>query len=343
MASDSESSDRTPQVFRKESITVSFMLGQLRSQVDIAVESLNEVDADKQTITESYLHRPGLALTGFLDLFTFQRIQILGNTEVRYLAHLENPGEAFHNLIQYPLPCIVLTENNVLPFFLIDAATEAGIPVLRTPMPTTEFMGRLRGFLLDQFAPQCTMHGALVDVYGVGLLLMGKSGIGKSEVALDLVERGHRLVADDVVIVTQMENQVLLGSSTKLGQHFMEVRGLGLLDVRSMFGVRAIRFQKRIEVVVRMQLWDKNQDYVRVGIAHEVQKIMDVEIPLVRVPMTPGKSISVICEVIALNHLLRHYGYDPSDEFAKRLSQQLRRSRSAGSTRNIEFFGHDYE
>ncbi len=343
MAPDSDSGDRSPIIIRKESITVAFMLDQLRSAVDVSIETLNETDIESQSITESYLHRPGLALTGFLDLFTYQRVQILGNTEVRYLAHLADPSRAFQNLIQFPLPCIVLTENNVLDLTLVDAATEAGIPVLRTPIPTTEFMARLRNFLLDQFAPQRSLHGSLVDVYGVGMLLTGKSGIGKSEVALDLVERGHRLVADDVVIITQMDNQVLMGSGTKLGQHFMEVRGLGLLDVRSMFGVRAIRYQKRIEVVVRMQWWDKNQDYVRLGLAHEVQKIMEVEISRVNVPVTPGKSISVICEVIALNQLLRHYGYDPSDEFAKRLKRQLRRPRPSAATRNIEYFGHDYE
>lgn len=337
--------DRHPKIFRKESITVAFMVEQLRAAVGVKVEALNDADAEDRLVVESNLHRPGLALAGYVDLFTHQRVQILGNTENQYLAHLadETRKDAFKNLVQFSVPCLFLTENNMLDADLIDVATRAGIPVYRTPVPSTRFMALLRDFLHDQFAPQQTIHGSLVDVYGIGLLLMGKPGIGKSEVALDLVERGHRLVADDVVIVTKKEEQVLMGSGTDLVQHFMEVRGLGLVDIRAMFGIRAIRFQKRVEVVVNMQLWDEQQEYTRLGMVEETASIMDVELPVVKVPITPGKNITVICEVIAMTHLLRHYGYDPAEVFSKRLAEQISKKGSSVPSRGVQYFEHDYE
>ena len=337
--------DRKPKIFRKESITVAFMVEQLRSPVGVEIEAVNEVDATQHLVTESNLNRPGMALTGFIDLFTYQRVQILGNTETGYLVHLppEARREAFLHLVQFDIPCIFLTDNNEIDRDLVGLATQAGIPLYRTAMPTTAFMDKLRDFLLDQFAPQQTIHGSLVAVYGIGLLMMGKAGIGKSEVALDLVERGHRLVADDVVIITKKDDQVLLGSGTDLVQHFMEVRGLGLVDIRAMFGIRAIRFQKRVEVVVHMQLWDEEEEYTRLGMVDETSTIMGVELPVVKVPITPGKNITVICEVIAMNHLLRHYGYDPAEVFSKRLAEQISRKGSSMPARYIQYFEHDYE
>jgi HPr kinase/phosphorylase len=187
------------------------------------------------------------------------------------------------------------------------------------------------------------VHGSLVDVYGIGLLLIGKSGIGKSEVALDLVERGHRLVADDVVIATKRDGSILMGAGTELVQHFMEVRGLGLVDVRSMFGIRAIRFQKRIEVVVHMQLWDEDKEYTRINMVEDTHELLGVDLPKVEVPITPGKNITVICEVIAMNYLLRHYGHDPAEVFTERLRQRIQQEGPPVPRRGIEYFEQDYE
>lgn len=330
--------------FHKESITIAFMVEQLRSAVNVTIEALNDVDAESRKVTESNLHRPGLALAGYVELFTYHRVQILGNTESQFLRFLDPTTRqaAFAHLLQFPVPCLILTENNRIDPILIEQATEAGIPMYRTPVPSTEFMSLLRDFLYDQFAPQLTVHASLVDVYGIGLLLMGKSGIGKSEVALDLVERGHRLVADDVVVVTRKEEQVLIGSGTDLVQHFMEVRGLGLVDIRAMFGVRAIRFQKRVEIVVQMELWDADKEYTRLGMVDSFETIMGVKLPVVRVPITPGKNITVICEVIAMTHLLRHYGYDPAEIFSKRLAERISQKDNTPA-RGIEYFEHDYE
>jgi HPr kinase/phosphorylase len=334
------------QTFQKDAITVEFMVRQLRETVGVDVEAVNAPGTtEEREVTESNLHRPGLALAGYTDLFTHQRIQILGNTENQYLDHLGESGrrEAFGHLTQFPVPCVMVTADNRLDDTLVTMATDAGIPVYRTPLPTVRFMSLLRNFLADQFAPQRAVHGSMVDVYGIGLLLIGKSGIGKSEVALDLVERGHRLVADDVVIATKREEAILMGAGTELVQHFMEVRGLGLVDVRSMFGIRAIRFQKRIEVVVNMQLWDADEEYTRINMVEDTHEILGVDLPMVQVPITPGKNITVICEVIAMNYLLRHYGYDPAEVFTERLRQRIQQEGSSPPRRNIEYFEQDYE
>jgi HPr kinase/phosphorylase len=334
------------QTFQKESITVEFMVRQLRETVGVDVEAVNAPGTtEEREVTESNLHRPGLALAGYVDLFTHQRIQILGNTENQYLDHLDESArrEAFGHLTQFPVPCVVVTADNELDDTLVTMATDAGIPVYHSPLPTVRFMSLLRNFLADQFAPQRAVHGSMVDVYGIGLLLIGKSGIGKSEVALDLVERGHRLVADDVVIATKREEAILMGAGTELVQHFMEVRGLGLVDVRSMFGIRAIRFQKRIEVVVNMQLWDADEEYTRINMVEDTHEILGVDLPMVQVPITPGKNITVICEVIAMNYLLRHYGYDPAEVFTERLRQRIQQEGASTPRRNIEYFEQDYE
>jgi HPr kinase/phosphorylase len=336
--------------FHKEAISVAFMVEQVRERVGIEIVELNGVGATERKVVESNLHRPGLALAGYTDLFTYRRVQVLGNTETQFLAHFGEAERerAFRHLVQFDVPCIFLTENNTLAPALTRMATEAGIPVYSTPVPSTEFMYHLRDFLEDQFALQQTVHGSLVDVYGVGLLLVGKSGIGKSEVALDLVERGHRLVADDVVVVTKKSEGVLMGAGTEMTQHFMEIRGLGIVDVRAMFGIRAIRFQKRVEVVVGMEVWEPDKEYTRIGMVDDTQGILGVPLPLVELPIVPGKNITVICEVIAMNHLLRHYGYDPAQVFASRLAERIRsksRGRGDGSLprRSTEWFEHDTE
>ncbi|HEY5564278.1 MAG TPA: HPr kinase/phosphorylase, partial [Rhodothermia bacterium] len=185
-----------------------------------------------------------------------------------------------------------------------------------------------------------------VDVYGIGILMTGRAGIGKSEVALDLIERGHRLVADDVVIVTHKGANVIMGSGTDLVQHFMEIRGLGIVDIRAMFGVRAIRFQKRVEVVVDLHVWEAGEEYTRLGMVEDHVSILNVDLPRVKLPIVPGKNITVICEVVAMNYLLQHYGYDAGDVFSKRLNEKIEQKsmvREGPPRRGIEYFEHDTE
>lgn len=302
-------------------------------------------------ITDKNLHRPGLALAGYVDLFTYHRVQIFGNTEIYYLKSLpiEKRIETFNKLTSFDIPCIVITSGNKLDSELYAICEDRGVPIFETSFETTKAVYFLSDFLEDQFNLQTVIHGAFVDVYGVGLLFVGRSGIGKSEVALDLIERGHRLVADDVVMVTQKGEGILMGTGTDLVRHFMEIRGLGLINVREMFGIRAIRFQKRVEVIVELEEWVATGNYTRTGLDETLAKILTVELPHVKLPIVTGKNITVIAEVIALNYLLKHYGYDASKEFARKLEKLLVEQGSATNLgvskgdRVIPYFEHDFE
>jgi HPr kinase/phosphorylase len=333
---------------RKEKITVSYLVSKLRERVNInLVSCAAEHCSDDRYVTEADLHRPGLALAGYINLFTYQRIQIIGNTETQYLENKSKAKqiEAFKTITQFELPVIFLTNNNELPQYLLDLAAEAEIPVYSTSLETTRFMYILRDFLEDQFAIQTMVHGSMMDVYGIGILVAGKSGIGKSEVALDLVERGHRLVADDVVMLTK-KNNVLMSSATEMSKHFMEIRGLGIVDVMSMFGIRAVRYQKRLEVVLELTLWDETREIERTGLNNETVNILGVDIPLIHLPITPGKNITVIAEVIAMNYLLKHYGYDPAEAFQERIKSTIgKKAKGQDMTpkRAIEYFEGDVE
>ncbi|WP_138430015.1 HPr(Ser) kinase/phosphatase [Fodinibius saliphilus] len=332
---------------KTEKISVSYLIERLSERVQLTLNTfVAESDNNQRFVTEAELHRPGLALAGYVKLFTHQRIQVIGNTENRYIHNLskEKQIEAFKNLTQFEIPVLFLTHNNTLPDYLLDIAKEANIPIYGTPIETTRFMHIVRDFLEDQFALQTMVHGSMVDVYGIGILIAGKSGIGKSEVALDLVERGHRLVADDVVILTK-KNNVLMTSATEMNKHFMEIRGLGIIDIMSMFGVRAIRYQKRLEVVLELSLWDESKDIERTGLNRDTVSIMGIEIPMINLPITPGKNITVIAEVIAMNYLLRHYGYDAAEAFQDKVKTHIAEKEHPGAMpkRAIEYFEGDIE
>jgi HPr kinase/phosphorylase len=326
---------------RKKSITVGFLYETTKDRFKL--RSLNGENGFENIIKDKNLNRPGLALAGYLSLFTHDRVQMIGNTEVHYLQSLspEQRSQAFGRIIGYTMPCIILTNGNRLADELMQAASAKNIPIFGTPFETTKISYFLADFLDDQFSPQVVLHGSLVDVYGVGVLLTGRSGIGKSEIALDLVERGHRLVADDVVMVTRKGEAILMGAGTDLVKHFMEIRGLGLLDVRSMFGIRAIRYQKRVEVIIELEEWKLDEEYTRTGLDDQIVTILDVEMPMVKLPIFPGKNVTVIAEVIALNYLLKHYGYDAAKEFAKRLEGMIGQKKK--ENRAINYFEHDFE
>ncbi len=337
---------RKPQPFRREKILLPALLTRLRDRVGVEIEACGGGDAEDRAVTVRHVHRPGLVLAGYTEHFEHRRVQILGNTECRYLGWLEPEAAraAFERLLAFDPPCVILTAGNRLDDELEALAAERGVPLFQTPVATVPFMGLLRDVLDDHFAEQLTVHGSLVDVYGIGLLLTGPAGIGKSEMALDLVERGHRLVADDVVMATRTGSGVIMGAGTDLAEHFMEIRGLGIIDVRSMFGVRAIRYQKRIEVVVQIHPWDEDEEYTRIDMVTETDSILGVDLPLVKLPITPGKNVTVICEVIAMNHLLQHYGYDPAEAFSAKLRQRIeQKSDAPGAGRGIDWFEHDFE
>lgn len=290
---------------------------------------LEGVGYDK-ILTNSLMHRPGLALAGFIERFAHSRTQVLGQTEISYLASLDDYQleERLQRIFSFDMPLIIVTKGMVPPAKFLEHAVRTQTPVFQTNLSTTDLITRLGIYLDNIFAPQSTLHGSLVDVYGVGLLYTGKSGIGKSECALDLVERGHRLVADDVVKITKKATGVIVGSAVEKLGHHMEVRGIGIIDIEKLFGIRAIRLQKRIEVEVRLESWDENKEYDRLGIEDYKTSILGVEIPVVVIPVSPGKNITVISEVISMNHMLKVYGENTAQRFIQRLSEEIARRKT---------------
>ena len=284
-----------------------------------------------RTIDSCETHRPALALTGFMEVFSISMVQVLGNHEVEYLRDLPKTrrGEALRILFQFELPCVIVTGGGRLPSELKELASQCRVPLLRSENETARFIHLLHFYLDDVFAPQVTLHGTLVDVHGVGLLFSGRSAIGKSEIGLDLVERGHRLVADDTVIVTRKSQGILVGQSPKMLQDHMEIRGIGVVNIKKMFGISGVRPQKRVEVMVGLLDWDHQAEYERVGLEDRIQTILGVEVPLVAIPIFPGKNITVIAETIALHYLLRVDGYHPAREFDTRLIESMKQNRKS--------------
>ncbi len=267
------------------------------------------------------ISKPGLLLAGYEEGFDSQRIQILGGAEMAFLDALEASGrrEALARLMRADVPCVIVSDGREVPQELIELSEETGVPVLCCNTGSTQLSRELATAIDELLALHTTVHGTLVDVYGVGLLFTGDSGIGKSECGLDLVASGHRLVADDVVTASVNPQGYLIGSGSELLRHFMEIRGVGIIDVRSIFGIRAIRRSKRIEVEVKLVHWSDLEDYERLGLDERRTSILGVEIPIVLLPLVPGKNITVIAEVIALNHHLKLHGVHPARDFDRRL------------------------
>ena len=312
-------------------MTKRLTVGQLfeRMKVPLELELLGPAVGLDREITSPEASSPGLVLAGYINRFPYQRIQVLGETEISYLQALDDQQRAA-NLDQFfgfPIPCAFVTKKLEPPGPLLALAEAAGVAVLRTSLKTAEFYRIIKPYLAEHFAPTTTLHGSLADVFGVGVFFTGKSGIGKSECVLDLVERGHRLVADDLVFVSRRGNDVLIGRGHELQRHFMEIRGVGLLDIPAIFGIHAVRQQKRIEVVVVLEEWDGEAHVDRTGLDVQTTNILGVDVPRITVNLNPGKNITVIAEVIAMNHLLRYYrGYDSATAFNERLIGQMRRS-----------------
>lgn len=310
-----------------QSITVGEAIELYGEKLDLTLEAGR--DGLGNELVSGDVYRPGLALAGFVGLFTFDRAQILGNTEMLYILSLpeEKRGSILETIYQFDIPAVILTDGNVVLPALQKLAEERNIPLFTTSFSTTKFAHLFSLYLDDVFAPHTALHGSLVDVYGIGLLLMGRSGIGKSEIALDLVERGHRLVADDVALVSRKLQGILVGTSGETLRDHMEIRGLGILNVRSMFGVRATRLQKRIEVIVKLVEWDDSVGFDRIGLEEDWVSILDVEVPQVTVPIYPGKNITVIAEAIAMNYQLKIQGYHTAQEFNRRLVDRMKQKK----------------
>jgi HPr kinase/phosphorylase len=279
----------------------------------------------KRRINHPQVQKMGLALTGFTKFIDPERLQIIGNTEIAYFYTLSSDRqvEVINQICSLELSCLVFTRNLEVPELLLQEADEKGIPLFRTHLVTTDFIERVTEFLEEKLASTGSIHGVLMDVFGVGVLILGKSGIGKSECALDLILRGHRLVADDMVYIQKRAPNSLIGSGFEIIQHHMEIRGLGIINIRSLFGVEAIRERKKIDLVLELMEWDTSREYDRLGFEEEKYTILGLDLPMLKIPVTPARNLSTIIEVAARNHLLKVMGYDSALEFEKKLLRKM--------------------
>ncbi|RKZ25210.1 HPr(Ser) kinase/phosphatase [bacterium] len=294
---------------------------------ELGIEILAGTRGTKRIITEPHITRPSLFLAGYEKDFPEKRIQLLGRREIGFLQEAgEKRRERLDSLTTRKIPCIIISCGLSPPPELVEFCTQRNVPLLRSSLPTADVVRGLFFYLEDKLAPEVIVHGTLVDVYGIGILFTGESGIGKSETALDLVARGHRLVADDTVRIKR-KGSILIGegtAKTELLRHHMEIRGIGIVDIASMYGIRAIRLHKRVEMEVKLIRWDPQKDYTRTGLETEHTNILGIEIPYVEIPLVPGKNIAVLVEVVALNHMLKLLGYDAARVFEHELIRVMK-------------------
>ena len=276
-------------------------------------------------ITTSDISRPGLEMAGYFNYYPAERIQLLGKTELSFLELLDEAERKrrMEALCTDITPGIIISRDLEIPPELVKSANRYDVPVMRSSMKTTRFSSRLTNYLESKLAPTTAIHGVLVDIYGVGVLITGKSGVGKSETALELVKRGHRLVADDCVEIRQEDMDTLIGSSPELIEHLLEIRGLGIINVMTLFGAGAVRSYKRITLCINLELWDKTKQYDRLGLEEETMKIIDTDITKYTVPVRPGRNLAVIIEVAAMNFRLKRMGVNAAEQFTNRLSDVI--------------------
>lgn len=282
-------------------------------------------------IVVSDLNRPGLELAGYFNYFAFERIQILGKTEISFLESLsaDTRKARLKELLSYDIPCIIITRDLTPPEELVSISRENNKCILTSSAATTQFISRLTDFLERGLAPSSTIHGVLVDIYGIGVLIMGESGIGKSETAIELIKRGHRLVADDAVEIRQVAKNILIGTAPEIIRHYIEVRGLGVIDVRTIFGAGSIRNDIKIEMVIEVVEWGNYNEGDRLGLEEETIKILDSYISKKTIPVRPGRNLAVILEVAAMDHRLKALGYNAALEFSNRIFDEINKEKLA--------------
>ncbi|MEX2461598.1 MAG: HPr(Ser) kinase/phosphatase [Paenibacillaceae bacterium] len=300
-------------------VKVSDLVKQFHMEVICGDEGL------KRMITVADLYRPGLELAGYFNYHPFERVQILGKTELAFFNTLtaDVRRDRMERLCNEETPCMLITRGMDVPEELIKAATEKQMPVIRSLAATTTLASQITDFLENKLAPTTTIHGVLVDIYGIGILISGASGIGKSETALELVKRGHRLTADDAVEIRQSAAHVLVGNAPELIKHLLEIRGVGIINVMTLFGAGAVRNNTRISVVINLEIWQQDKQYDRLGLDEETTRIIDTDVPLVTIPVRPGRNLAVIVEVAAMNYRLKRMGYNAAQHFTNKLTETL--------------------
>jgi HPr kinase/phosphorylase len=294
----------------------------------LKLELLAGAQGLERVITAPRVQKPGLALTGYLVPVHPQRLQVLGYAELSYLGTLdaERVRNSVEGLCALEPSCLAITRGLEAPDILREVCDQRGVALLRTPLMSSVFISRVMKFLESQLSSGTTLHGVLVDVFGVGILLMGKSGIGKSEAALDLVLRGHRLVADDIVEFRVGGAEAVIGSGSEVIKHHLEIRGLGIINIKDLFGVASVRDAKKVELAAELVDWDEEEEYDRIGLEERNYSILGIEVPMLRIPVRPGRNITTIIEVAARNQLLKLRGHDSAREFQDRITRAIAES-----------------
>ncbi|GBG05390.1 HPr(Ser) kinase/phosphatase [Lactobacillus rodentium] len=280
---------------------------------------------DQRVISVSDISRPGLELTGYFDFYPKERIQLLGRTEISYSKNLNHEArqKVFKRMATPETPCFVIARDLSVPQELIEACNQAKIPVLQSKLATTRLSSLLTDYLDEKLAPRKSMHGVLVEIYGMGVMIIGNSGVGKSETALDLIKRGHRLIADDRVDVFQKDEKTVVGEAPKILKHLMEIRGIGIIDVMNLFGAGSVRDQSEIQLIIKLENWNPDSNYERLGLNENKKELVGVSVPQITIPVKVGRNIAIIIEVAAMNFRAKRMGYDASKKFKENLAELI--------------------
>lgn len=311
-------------------------MGPIQAKLSVVADKLHlknfteELNLEEHFVSMADVNRPALQLNGFYEHFEENRIQMIGMVEYAYMNNkpVEERAKIYQKLLSYDIPCLIFCRGFVPEQSLMDVAHERKIPILGTDRGTSEFMSELIFELNVLLAPCATIHGVLVDVYGEGLLITGESGIGKSEAALELVRRGHRLVADDVVEIRKTNAHTLMGCAPTITKHFIELRGIGIIDVKSLFGVESIKERQRIDFVIKLEDWKKENDYDRLGLEDEYMNILGIDVTCHSLPIRPGRNLAVICETAAVNYRQKKMGYNAAQELYRRVQNNISQGQS---------------
>jgi len=309
------------------SVTIDQLIGDDRAGLGLSIVAGRSGLA--RTISVPRIQKPGLALTGYTEQLHRDRLLVIGGTEIEYLSNVTTAQMrvGVDTVIASAPACIVVTRNLPAPDVLLQACEANDVPLLATELASSEFIARVTSYLQTQMAPSTSVHGVLMDVLGIGILLLGKSGIGKSEIALDLVTRGHRLVADDIVNIRQRSSNLVYGSGSGIIRHHMEIRGLGIINIKDLFGISSVREAKKIELVIELAEWDENEEYDRLGLDDQFYNVLGVNIPMLRLPVRPGRTMATIIEVAARNQLLKLQGHHSARDFQKQLNRAIAEAR----------------
>jgi len=286
-----------------------------------------DVDLTKREVKIPDINRPALQLTGFFDHFASERVQIIGYVEYTYLETVqeEYKKKIFDTLLSYDIPCFIFCRSLMPSEWFLKKAEERGIPVFGTDQPTSSFSAEIIRWLKVELAPCISIHGVLVDCYGVGVLIMGESGIGKSEAALELIKRGHRLVTDDVVEIHKVSDDTLVGMAPDITRHFIELRGIGIIDVKTLFGVQSVKDTQNIDMVITLEEWNKDKEYDRMGLTEEYTEFLGNKLVCHSIPIRPGRNLAIIVEAAAVNHRQKRMGYNAAQELYRRVQENLRK------------------